>query len=231
MSGGETQIYQDLMRFKPDDLTPNAWAVKSGVSRTVWTDMRRHGNPSRKTLEKLLSTAGSSLAEFEALRLGQPPARHPPNKASELGDVRGGEWAGASIPPIPLVASASGGFWSAPDANIELTEVRGGEILGRLPRPQSLAGNPRAFAFTVVGESMWPRFRPGRRLIVSPGSSVDFGDDVFVGLAGSGHKAMIKELVRMTGHYLELRQFNPDLTFKVPASDVALIHKIVGELI
>jgi hypothetical protein len=64
-------IYRDLMRFKPEELTANGWAVKAGVSRTVWADMRRHGNPSRRTLEKLLAAASSSLAEFEALRLGQ----------------------------------------------------------------------------------------------------------------------------------------------------------------
>ena len=231
MSGGETQIYQDLMRFKPDDLTPNAWAVKSGVSRTVWTDMRRHGNPSRKTLEKLLAVAGSSLAEFEALRIGQAPLRQPPSESAELSDVRAGQWPGASIPPIPIVASGFGGFRRIDDADVELTEVRSAEILGRLPRPHSLAGNPRAFAFTIVGDSMWPRFRPGRRLGVSPGSAVEPGDDVLIELAGSGHKAMIKELVRMTGNYLELRQFKPDVTFRLPALEVAAVHKIVGELI
>ena len=69
-TGEDSQVYRDLMRFKPEGLSPNAWAVKAGVNRTVWADMRRHGNPSRKTLEKLLVAAGSSLAEFEALRIG-----------------------------------------------------------------------------------------------------------------------------------------------------------------
>jgi hypothetical protein len=66
-------IYDDLMRFKPEGMSPNAWAMKAGVSRTVWSDMRRHGNPSRRTLQKLLTAAGSSLAEFEALRIGGVP--------------------------------------------------------------------------------------------------------------------------------------------------------------
>ena len=66
----ESQVYRDLMRLKPEHLTPNAWAVQAGVSRAVWADMRRHGNPSRRTLEKLLTAVSSSLAEFEALRLG-----------------------------------------------------------------------------------------------------------------------------------------------------------------
>ena len=69
----ESQLYRDLMRFKPDGLTANGWAVKAGVSRSVWADMRRHGNPSRRTLAKLLAVAGSSLAEFEALQVGEAP--------------------------------------------------------------------------------------------------------------------------------------------------------------
>ena len=77
----EPPLYRDLMRLKPDELTPNGWAVKAGVSRTVWSDMRRHGNPSRRTLEKLLDAAGSSLAEFEALRIGRAPLPFAPSPA------------------------------------------------------------------------------------------------------------------------------------------------------
>ena len=43
--------------------------------------------------------------------------------------------------------------------------------------------------------------------------------------------AMIKELVRRTGSHVELRQFNPDVTFRVPASEIAAIHKVMGELL
>ena len=106
MAAEESQIYHDLMRLKPDDLTPNAWAVKSGVSRTVWTDMRRHGNPSRKTLEKLLIAAGSSLAEFEALRIGEASSRTA-QSVGALGDVRAKHWPGAPLPPIPLIVFMS----------------------------------------------------------------------------------------------------------------------------
>ena len=76
----ESQLYRDLMRLKPQGWTANAWAVRAGVSRTVWTDMRRHGNPSRRTLEKLLTAAGSSLAEFEAPRVGDAFQRPEPVK-------------------------------------------------------------------------------------------------------------------------------------------------------
>ena len=70
MSDAGARLFEELMRFKPDGWSANAWAVRAGVTRTVWTDMRRHGYPSRRTLERLLAAAGSSLAEFEALRDG-----------------------------------------------------------------------------------------------------------------------------------------------------------------
>jgi phage repressor protein C with HTH and peptisase S24 domain len=41
---------------------------------------------------------------------------------------------------------------------------------------------------------------------------------------------LIKELVRRTASYIELRQFNPDVTFKIEVERVAKIHKVVGEV-
>src|SRR5262245_13315716 len=168
------------MRFRPAELSPNAWAVKAGVSRTVWADMRRHGNPSRRTLEKLLAAAGSSLAEFEALRLG-PEARAMAGHPAAVGDRLQG-WGGAPMPPIPLVASSLGGEWGEPGSQIELTEIRPRDLLEHLERPRSLAFDPDAYALTIVGDSMWPRFRPGVRIAISPRSPVALGDDVLVRL-------------------------------------------------
>ena len=222
------------MRFRPGGMTPNAWANKAGVSRTVWADMRRHGNPSRRTLDKLLSAAGSSLAEFEALRVsGMPRGEHTPGSA--LGDLRSG-WGAASLPPLPLLATAMAGDWGDPVRRIELTELRGAELIDRVPRPASLATDPDAYAITVVGDSMWPRYRPGRRIAVSPKAPVAVGDDVLVKLNSSGKTpgssaALIKELVRSSNSGIELRQFNPDATFQVSADEIVAIQKIAGEII
>ena len=76
---------------------------------------------------------------------------------------------------------------------------------------------------------MWPRFRAGRRLIVSPAATVAVGDDVLVALAGD--KALIGELVSLSEHKVELRQFNPDLSFSVEEAEIEAIHKVVGEAI
>jgi hypothetical protein len=230
----ESAIYRDLMRFKPDRLTPNAWAVKAGVSRTVWADMKRHGNPSRRTLEKLLSAAGSSLAEFEALRIGADNAPAPA-AAQGVGEARRRGWGGAPLAPLPLHSSSLAGGWGDAAAGIELMLVGSGEPIDHLPRPQSLAADPSAYAVTIVDKSMWPRFRPGRRVAVSPRSPIAVGDDVMVRLRtsgeGQGDLVLLKELVRRTPDGLELRQFEPDIAFKVPADEVTAVEKVVGELI
>jgi hypothetical protein len=233
---GESQIYRDLMRFKPEALSPNAWAVKAGVSRTVWADMRRHGNPSRRTLEKLLTAADSSLAEFEALRLGPEP-RRPVGNAGHFGDSRG-TWTLAPLPPLPLIVSRLAGEWGEAGSRFELTEIRPGELLERLPRPLSLASDPDAYAVTIVGDSMWPRFRPGSRVAVSPRSPVAIGDDVLARLRpdngaehGGTERVLIKQLVRRSSAAFELRQFNPGKVISIDAGEVDAILKIVGELI
>jgi SOS-response transcriptional repressor LexA len=236
-AGDNSQIYIDLMRLKPDGMTPNAWAMNAGVSRTVWADMRRHGNPSRRTLEKLLAAIGSSLAEFEALRVGGGPPDGMPATGG-VADRRSG-WGAPELPLLPVVATAIAGEWGDPARRIEVTELRTGEIIGRLPRPVSLADDASAYAVTVVGDSMWPRFRPGRRIAVSPRAPVAVGDDVVVKLkTPPEHETrsvtipvLIKELVRRSGAGVELRQFNPEGTFHVPVEEIAAVEKVLGELV
>ena len=226
-----SDIYRDLMRFKPDGLSANAWAIQAGVSRTVWADMRRHGNPSRRTLEKLLGAAGSSLAEFEALRVGSEAGRVA--GTGGLAERRPG-WGAASLPPLPLVTSGLAGEWGEAGSRIELTEIRPAELLEPVPRPASLAADADAFAVTVVGDSMWPRFRPGSRIAVSPRAPVAIGDDVLVRLtaaAADAQPVLIKQLVKRSAASVELRQFNPDLTFAVDAGEVEAILRVPGELI
>ena len=238
MAAGENApIYDDLMRFKPDGLTPNAWAVSAGVSRTVWADMRRHGNPSRRTLEKLLSAAGSSLAEFEALRVARGPAPQGAVAAGVSDRLTGG-WRGPQLPPLPLFATAPVGHWGGPARNIAMAEIRSGELADRVVRPISLANDPSAYAVTIVEDSMWPRFRLGRRVAVSPALPVAVGDDVLVKLkpsldreTASGEPVLLKELVKRTDGGLTLRQFNPDVTFEVPLTQINAIEKVLGELV
>jgi len=227
MADDGLRLVDELMRFKPYGLSANAWAVQAGVSRTIWADLRRHGNPSRKTLEKLLAAAGSSLAEFEALRTGQV-ARRPDLTQAILAET-GRNWRSAPLKPVPLLASRLAGEWGKAGKGIELCAIDPSEPIGHLDRPTALAADSEAYAVTVAGKAMWPRYRTGRRLFVSPAAPMTIGDDVLVRLANG--TALIKELVRRTGGRIELRQFNPAVVFAVDAGDIAEIHKVVGEAI
>jgi phage repressor protein C with HTH and peptisase S24 domain len=227
MADDGTLLIQDLMRFLPDGMTANSWAVTAGVSRTIWADMRRHGNPSRRTLEKLLTAAGSSLAEFEALRIGQPTPL-PVGGVGRLAESGRG-WRAAPLVPIPLLATNLAGEWGEAGSGIEMHLLDRSGTAGKVDRPAALAADADAYAVTVAGKSMWPRFRPGRRLLVSPNVPVRVGDDVLVQLADD--QVLIKELVQWSAGSIELRQFNPDVTFSVNSADATAIHKVVGEAI
>jgi hypothetical protein len=223
-------LYDDLVRFKPEGLSLNGWAVKAGVNRTVWSDIRRHGNPSRRTLDRLLAAAGSSLAEFEALRVGGYST--PSTDGSGLADARGPAWRSAPMPRVPLLATVLDGEWAGSEAPVEQVSIDPANPVGQLERHPALAGDDRAYALTIVGGAMWPRFRPGRRILVSPRATVSVGDDVVVQLKASGGgpvPALVKELVRRTSGHVELRQFSPDTIAQVPADQVAAVHKIIGE--
>ena len=227
MADDGTQLLEELMRFRPDGMTANAWAVKAGVSRTIWSDLRRHGNPSRRTLAKLLEAAGSSLAEFEALRVGRPPLATEP--AGQFAESSQG-WGQAPLAPLPLLSTEPGGTWGHGVEGIERLAIDYDKVVDRLPRPPSLAADREAYAIAMVVGSMWPRFRKGRLLAVSPSTPAGVGDDVLVRLA-DGRGVLIGELQSETPEAISLRQFSPSAEFVVPAVAVSAVHKVQGELI
>jgi phage repressor protein C with HTH and peptisase S24 domain len=230
-----TQLFEELMRVRPEGLTPNAWAVKAGVSRTIWQDLRRHGNPSRRTLEKLLVAAGSSLAEFEALRIGDVSPAVEIVAGAGVGEAAS-PFRDARMLPIPLVSSKAAGEWGVPGSGLGSIQLDPSVVLDHLPRPTSMASDPDGFALVVTCDDMWPRFRRGRRVAVSPVAQIEVGDDVLVMLReprGSARRApaLLKELAGCTASSLVLRQFTPAMTFELPLGQVISVQKVLGELI
>jgi SOS-response transcriptional repressor LexA len=154
-------------------------------------------------------------------------------------------WTLSEAKPVPLLGTAFGGDWEELDG-IELTELHLSDVLDYVARPPSLAGDDEAYTVEIVGESMAPRFEPGERAFVSPKSAVRPGDDVVVQLidpSAEGDLArrvtmvLIKRVVRRTATHIELRQFNPDQTFRVPLDRIArdasgklAIHRVRGRL-
>lgn len=153
-------------------------------------------------------------------------------------DVRDARWSSGNLPAVPLVGSAVGGSSVDIDEDVELTELHLGEVLDYLARPAHLAHDPNSYAVTVVGDSMAPRYEPGERAFVSPKASIAIGDDVIVQLRGDGADqlanrvtmVLIKRLARRSATFVELRQFNPEKTFRVPMARVAAIHRVSGRL-
>jgi SOS-response transcriptional repressor LexA len=143
------------------------------------------------------------------------------------------------LPAIPVVGSAIAMRSFDPDRHIELVEVDMSDVLEYIARPLSLARDGQAYALTVVGDSMVPRFKPNRRIIVSPKAPVSIGDDVVVQLRGTvGDEeyrervatVLLKELVKRTATSYLLRQYNPEVTFEVATERVAAMHKVIGEV-
>ncbi len=143
-----------------------------------------------------------------------------------------------SLAKLPLWGGALGVREFDPDQHVELTELDMSDILEYIDRPPSLAHDQNAYCVTVIGDSMWPRFRPGKRLYVSTRATPAIGDDVIVQLRGTETdtatyrdrvtSVLIKELVRRSATFIELRQFNPEMTFRVSSDQVAAMHKVLG---
>jgi phage repressor protein C with HTH and peptisase S24 domain len=224
-------IYRRLMAVKPDGLTLNAWANLAGINRSMFNAIRKHGNPTSDTLAKLLDAIDVSLAQFEA---GTATVRTEVT-GTGLHDVERAWRSAEPSKPVPLLGSAIGGEW---EDQIELTELHLGEVLDYLARPPSLSGDKAAYAVTIVGDSMAPRFEPGERAFVSPRTPASIGDDVIVQLRACGEEddadrvtmVLIKRLVKRTAGFVELRQFNPDMIFRVPSERIAAIHRVRGRL-
>jgi len=143
------------------------------------------------------------------------------------------------LPAIPVLGSAIGMASFDPERDIELTELDTSEVLGHVSRPASLATDNNAYALTVVGDSMAPKYEPGARIIVSPRAPAAVNDYVVVQLKGDDPEdqfaervvtVLIKRLVRQSASFVELRQFNPETTFRVDKTRIHKMHKVIGEV-
>jgi transcriptional regulator with XRE-family HTH domain len=139
---------------------------------------------------------------------------------------------------LPLWGGALGVREFDPDQHVELTELDMSDVLEYIDRPASLAHDRNAYCVSVIGDSMMPRFRPGKRLYVSTRATPAIGDDVIVQLRGNGTdtatyrdrvtSVLIKELVRRSATFIELKQYTPEMTFRVSMDQVAAMHKVLG---
>ena len=95
-----------------------------------------------------------------------------------------------------------------------------------ITRPHSLRHVRDAYAIYMIGDSMFPRFRPGQLLHVNPYKPAQPGAGVVV--TKTDNAVLIKEFVRRTETTLVLQQYNPATELKYPLSEIRDLHTVVG---
>lgn len=135
---------------------------------------------------------------------------------------------------VPIYGTALGAEEIIDGEAIEQTTLNTGEIIGYLKRPVMLDGRTDVYGLYVQGSSMAPRHRDGATIFVERKRPPRIGDDVVVYLVApdehDGERpacVLVKTLEKKTAGYVELRQYTPDATFKIPAGRVARIDRVI----
>lgn len=172
--------------------------------------------------------AGTAVQPAEIMELtGQPF----PNEAKVL------QFEGASERrmrrDVPVFGTALGATEEIEGEAIEQTELHTADVISYLPRPVILENRPDIYGLYTQGSSMAPRFDQGETLFVDGKRPPRVGDDVVLYLRDGeddGERivaCLVKRLVKQTGAFVELEQFNPPHTFKIERSRIAKLHRII----
>jgi len=184
--------------------SPSGLARNAGLDPTTFNpSKRRSANgkarwPSTESLSKVLAVVGMSFEDFAALAAD----RHRQ---------------GTTIPVIGLFQAERDGVFD----NAGRPTGTGWDQV-RVPGRQ----DEHVFALEITGQSMWPAYRPGDRILVAPQAPIQAGDRVVV-KTRSGD-VIVKELVRRSSTHLELRSLNPEFPDVIVASrEVVWMARII----
>jgi len=136
---------------------------------------------------------------------------------------------------LPVYGTALGAEMLVGGESIEQTTLNTGDIIEYRKRPAISNGVERLYGLYVQGSSMYPAHRDGELLFVQKDAPLRIGDDVVVYLrpqngSDNGLRAdcvLVKRLVRRSGQYVELEQYSPPLTFRIPMDDVLRIDRVL----
>lgn len=135
---------------------------------------------------------------------------------------------------LPVYGSGLGAPKQIDGEAVELTALNTGDVLEYVKRPAILNGKRKAYALHVQGSSMHPALPDGEMVVACRDMPLSIGDNVVVylrdGDEDDGKRAravLIKELVRRSATYVELRQYDPAMDFKIDMSEVVQIDRIL----
>lgn len=206
-----------IERFGGRDRAPAAEAEDRKHRRELADEVVNHYNQAaakqgRRTFEEI---AGLAPHEIAAL----PPQIRLPRDVPVYGTAIGGA--------VALATSDDG------KTAIEQTDLISSDVIDYFRRPPGLANKKKAYGLYVTGGSMEPVFEPGSPIIVDPGRTPSIRDYVVVYLRNAVEeddeivKVLVKRLARRSASFIELEQFNPPSTFRVPLQDVASMHRVM----
>jgi phage repressor protein C with HTH and peptisase S24 domain len=137
---------------------------------------------------------------------------------------------------LPVYGSGLGAAVEIEGEAIEQTTLNKAETIEYAVRPVILNRRPDAYGLYVQGGSMHPALPDGEMVAVSPKMPLQVGDNVVVYLRtdseeednGEAARAvLVKELVRRTAAYVELRQYQPPKDFRIPMTEVLRIDRVL----
>lgn len=141
---------------------------------------------------------------------------------TELPNAFVGDKLPVRVNTIPLYGHAVGGQ----DGEFVLD----GNKLDDISAPPSISGAKDAYAVTVAGDSMEPRYEDGETVFVDPNRRVHRGDYVVAQIQyeeEGPRLAYIKRFIKHTADELVLEQFNPPKQLTFPHANVHSVHYIV----
>lgn len=140
---------------------------------------------------------------------------------------------------VPVLGTAMGGDMQFDQDGlskiVEMTEIDENDTIDWVRRPEKITGRRDIYAIYHTGISMQPRFFPGGLSFVETRREPKVGDAVIVQISRPGgmdsdgriFSVLVKTLVKRTQDYIELEQYNPGIIFRLPASTVHRMHRIM----
>lgn len=119
---------------------------------------------------------------------------------------------------VPVLGNANG--------SSEAIMLNFDEPIGVLPRHPNQVGMKGAFALYARGESMYPRYMPSDPVFAIANRPPARGQDCIIEM--NNGEGFLKCYVRQTDKFLVCKQYNPDIEWKRPLSDIKAIHAVIG---
>jgi len=204
-------------------LSQEALAAKAGgLNKGTVNRLELGANTTMETIQRIADALGVEMLWFfdesgsDLPRHSVPVVPTGDDAAIDETDIRKGYEPDA----VPVIAEGD----ATPDGLLWTNTVVRHAVIEYIARPHDLE-DADAYGVLVIGDSMLPTFRKGHRLIVSPNTPIEDGDEVYVQLAGG--ERLIK-IAHRTSDGWRLESLNPKYEPReVAAADVIAIHAIV----